>query len=104
MTNAKVLMETMEGRYGKGFVEEIKNSCDFTDDDYENVILIFRSAIQSLNRYCSVKESTLKSLRAFNPTLEGVRMSEDSEILIGDSYFHKVRNEVEAMKQIVQNL
>jgi hypothetical protein len=104
MTNAKVLMETMEGRYGKGFVEDIKNSCEFTDDDYENVILIFRAAIQSLNKYCNVKESTLKALRGFNPTLQGVRISDDSEVLIGDSYFHKIRNEIGAMKQIVQNL
>lgn len=104
MSNAKVLMETMETRYGKGFVKDIKESCEFTDDDYENVILIFRAAINSLDKYCRVKESTLKALRVFNPSLEGVRMSDDSEILIGDSYFNKVRNEISAMKQIVQNL
>lgn len=104
MSNAKVLMETMEVRYGKGFVRELKESCEFTDDDYENVILIFRAAIYSLDKYCRVKESTLKALRVFNPTLQGVRISDDSEVLIGDSYFHKVRNEIDAMKQIVQNL
>lgn len=104
MSNAKVLMETMEIRYGKGFVDEIKNSCELTDDDYENVILIFRAAIYSLDKYCRVKESTLQALRVFNPTLQGVMINDDSETLIGDSYFHKVRNEIDAMKQIVQNL
>jgi hypothetical protein len=104
MSNAKVLMKTMEVRYGKEFVRDIQASCEFTDDDYNNVILIFKAAIFSLNRFCAVKQSTLKALRVFNPTLEGVRISDDSELLIGDSYFHKVKSEIDAMKQIVQNL
>lgn len=104
MSNAKNLMDTMELRYGKVFVTDIKKSCEFTDDDYENVIMIFRAAIQSLTRYCSVKQSTLKALRVFNPTLEGVRISDDNDTLIGDSYFHRVKAEVDVMRQIVQNL
>lgn len=104
MSNAKNLMDTMEIRYGTGFVREIKQSCNFTDDDYENVILIFRAAISSLDKFCSVKQNTLKALRVFNPKLEGVKMSDDSETLIGDSYFHKVKVEIDVMRQIVQGL
>lgn len=110
MSNAQNLMDSMEQRYGTAFVRDIKKSCGITDepltvaDDYQTVILIFKAAIYTLTKFCSVKQSTLNALRVYNPKLEGVRISDESEVLIGDSYFRKVRAEIDAMKQIVQNL
>lgn len=97
-------MDSMEQKYGKAFVRDIKKSCDLTDDDYQNVILIFKAAIYNLDKFCSVKQSTLNALRVYNPKLEGVRISDESEILIGDSYFSKIKADIKEMRQIVQSL
>lgn len=104
MSNAQNLMDSMEQRYGTAFVRDIKKSCNLTDDDYQNVILIFKAAIYTLDKFCSVKQSTLNALRVYNPKLEGVRISDDSEVLIGDSYFSRIKAEIDAMRLIVKTL
>jgi hypothetical protein len=104
MPKAKDLLSAMESRYGKTFIRDLENSCDFTHDDFENVLIIFKAAIYYLDRYCIVQELTLTALRAFSPSIEGVRMSDDNEERVSEEYFKKVRAEIFTMKQIIHDM
>lgn len=104
MQKAKDLLSVMGTRYGKSFVRDLEKSCDFTQDDFENVMIIFKAAIYHLDRYCIVQELTLNALRAFSPSIEGVRMSDDNDERVSEEYFQKVRAEISTMKQIIHDM
>ena len=95
------LLMLIEIRYGKIFIEELKEACQLTDNDFDNVKIIFEYTISKVSKYYQLKLSTLNALKIINPHTNEVR--DDVEI-ISETDLITINSELNTMKQILETL
>jgi len=95
------LLMLIEVRYGEQFIKELKEVCQLTDNDFDNVKIIFEFTISKLSKYYQLKMSTLKALKVINPNINEVR---DDIKTVSETELITISSEVNTMKQILETL
>lgn len=102
MADSKMLINLMKNRYGETLVKDILSKCEFTDNENENLAMVFRLSIKTLDEFTDIRRATLKFLQLLDPNNKLVLAMDNQYMTLSD--LDDISSEVGAMRKILKDL